>query len=315
MLIQLSSSPVPQIPGKVHDTGDVVTLTQCHVPCLGSHDVTLTLRHFLRDANEEDLKTTVAEVGGAIGARTNWRQKVEVGKVQSPVQNNCPRAFRDCQEKNSSRWSPGAEPETHDRAYFALLKNVAALQEENKCLRDQLDSVQIDVDLYVEVAREVEEHYSAQKASNHELQDRIQRVEATSMQARAKLASAEETIKMLQANECVQVRAANECIQARADNAYNSLHVVPLTTGEGFASHNMQQEAVQYRRAVREQLRSAAAACKISALSVRALERVLCTPWQMLDGEVLSEDDEEEEVCRARRSRWGRFHIAWSHEA
>jgi len=144
---------------------------------------------------------------------------------------------------------------------------------------------------------------------------RIQRVEATSMQARAKLASAEETIKMLQVNECVQVRAANECIQARADNAYNSLHVVPLTTGEGFASHNMQQEAVQYRRAVREQLRSAAAACKISALSVCALERVLCTPWQMLDGEVLSEDDEEEEVCRARRSRWGRFHIAWSHEA
>jgi hypothetical protein len=301
MHIQPSSWPVPEIPGKLHDT----------------HDGTLTLRRFLRDANEEDpdLKMTVEEVGGAIGTRTEGRQHVVVGKMQSPVQNNCPRAFRDCQEMNSSRWSPGAEPETHDCAYFALLKKVAVLQEENTCLRDQLDSVQIDVNFYVEVAREVEDHYLAEKASNHELQDRIESVEATSMEARAKLASAEETIKMLQANECVQVRAANECIQACADNAYNTLQVVPLTTGEGFASHNMQQEAAQYRRAVREQLRSAAAACKISALSVCALERVLCTPWQMLDGEVLSEDDEEEEVCRARRSRWGRFHIAWSHEA
>ena len=301
MRLQLLTSPVPEIPGKVHDT----------------HDVTRTLRRFLRDAIEEDpvLEMTMEEVGGAIGTRTKGRQKVEAGKVQSPAQNNCPRAVRDCQEKNSSRWSPGAEPETHNRAYFALLKKVDVLEEENKCLRDQLDSVQIDVDFNVEVAREVEDQYGAEKASNHELQDRIEWVEATSMEARAKLASAEETIKLLQANECVQVCAANECRQVCADNAYNSQHVVPLTTGEGFASHNMQQEAFQYRRAVRDQLRSAAAACKISALSVCALERVLCTPWEMLDGEVLSEDDEEEEVCRARRSRWGRFHIAWSHEA
>ena len=298
MRIQLLSSPVLEIPGKVHD----------------SHDVTLTLRRFLRDAIEEhpDLEMTTEEVGAAIGTRTTGRQKVEAGKVQSPAQNNCPRAVRDCQEKNSSRWSPGAEPETHDRDYFALIKKVAVLEEEYKCLRDQLDSVQIDVDFNVEVAREVEDLHLAEKASNHDLQDRIERVEATSMEARAKLASAEETIKLLQANECVQVCAANECRQVCADNAYNSLHVVPE---EGFASQNMQQDAFQYRRAVRDQLRSAAAACKISALSVCALERVLCTPWEMLDGEVLSEDDEEEEVCRARRSRWGRFHIAWSHEA
>ena len=315
--ITRSSTAVRETPGKGHDTGD---LSQ-------------TLRRVLRDAIEQDpdLGLTIEE--RAFGMRAKDSLKGEVGKVQSPDQT---RFSKGPEQKNSGRGSTDAEPETHDRAYFALLKKVALLEKENQALRDQLDRVQVDatqtVEMYVEVAREVEDKYLAEKASNQELQDRLEWVEASSLEAQAKLASAEETIKMLQANERVQVCAANERVQACADNAYNSLDVVQLTapsisgsdtcsaTGEGFSAHNascqhMQQEAVEYRRAVRDQLRSAAAARKISTLSCSALEHLLCTPLEMLDGEVLSEDEEEEEVCRARRSQWRRSHITWSHEA
>jgi hypothetical protein len=318
-IITRSSMSVLETPGKGHDTGD---LSQ-------------TLRRVLRDAIEQDpdLEVTIEE--RAHGMRANESQKGVVGKVQPPVET---RLSKGPEIKNSVRGSTDAEPETHDRAYFALLKKVAVLEKENQNLRDQLDRVQVDatqtVEMYVEVAREVEDKYLAEKASNQELQDRLQRVEASSLEAKARLASAEETIKMLQANERVQVCAANERVQACAVHAYNSLGVVQLTapsisgsatcsaTGEVevFAALNascqhMQQEAVEYRRAVRDQLRSAAATSKISTLSCSALERVLCTPLEMLDGEVLSEDEEEEEVCTARRRKWGRSHIIWSHEA
>ena len=64
-----------------------------------------------------------------------------------------------------------------------------------------------------------------------------------------------------------------------------------------------QRAAVEYRRAVREQLQT------LSREPGRAVPRsclayLLGTPMDMLDYEVLSEDEEESEVCVRRKKRW-----------
>ena len=113
--ITRSSTAVRETPGKGHDTGD---LSQ-------------TLRRVLRDAIEQDpdLGLTIEE--RAFGMRAKDSLKGEVGKVQSPDQT---RFSKGPEQKNSGRGSTDAEPETHDRAYFALLKKVALLEKENQGL-------------------------------------------------------------------------------------------------------------------------------------------------------------------------------------
>jgi hypothetical protein len=121
-------------------------------------------------------------------ARAKDSQKGEVGKVEAPVQT---RFCKSPEQKNRGRGSTDAEPETHDRAYFALIKKIGELEEENKYLRDQLDRVQMcatqTVDTYMEVAREIEDKYLAEKASKKELQDRLEWMEASSLANRRDL--------------------------------------------------------------------------------------------------------------------------------
>jgi len=72
-----------------------------------------------------------------------------------------------------------------------------------------------------------------------------------------------------------------------------------------------QQQATEYRRAVREHLSYHAVLAGYECLAADAadqgankLSSLLSTPWQILDWEVLSEDDEEEEACLARRQEY-----------
>jgi hypothetical protein len=75
-----------------------------------------------------------------------------------------------------------------------------------------------------------------------------------------------------------------------------------------------QGDAVEYRRSVRKQLQSAALAARSSGLSVGLFGGagkvgglawdLYATPCDVLDYEVLSGDEEEDEVCRERRAKW-----------
>lgn len=88
----------------------------------------------------------------------------------------------------------------------------------------------------------------------------------------------------------------------------------------------LQREAVEYRRAVRQQLQSAVASanlagvCSSSGLfgdaskSCEVLRGLYMTPRDVLDGEVLSEDEEEEDVCLMRRGAWAQT-LGLYHEA
>lgn len=76
-----------------------------------------------------------------------------------------------------------------------------------------------------------------------------------------------------------------------------------------------QREAAEYRRAVRKQLqcaavsaRSTGASCKVGLFGGASkvggmVWGLYATPWDMLNGEVLSGDEEEEETCSERRSK------------
>jgi hypothetical protein len=108
-------------------------------------------------------------------------------------------------------------------------------------------------------------------------------------------------------------------------------HAAPSTAACSVAStvsarrRDMQRESVEYRRAVREQLQHAAAAATFAGVrseglfgdavkSVEVLRGLFTTPWDVLDGEILSEDEEEEDVCLMRRGLWapprGLYHEA-----
>lgn len=77
-----------------------------------------------------------------------------------------------------------------------------------------------------------------------------------------------------------------------------------------------QCQAVEYRRAMRKQLQSTAVAARLAGASSsvgtiggalemgRVMWDLCATPWAVLDGEVLSADEEEEETCRERRGKW-----------
>ena len=71
---------------------------------------------------------------------------------------------------------------------------------------------------------------------------------------------------------------------------------------------HMQRAAVEYRRAVRQHLQSV---CREGAHSVSrdCLSDLFSTPRDMHDDEVLSEDEEESDVCATRKTSWCRSPI------
>ena len=118
-------------------------------------------------------------------------------------------------------------------------------------------------------------------------------------------------------------RGLHSCKDNRED-----LHHSAQNGQSRWAGFISSKQATEYRRAMREHLSYHAVLAGYECLAADAadqgankLSTLLSTPWQILDWEVLSEDDEEEEACLVRRPEYraqsrrvsSESAISWAH--
>jgi len=230
-------------------------------------------------------------------------------------------------------------PEEHDRSYFALLAKIAKLEAENGRLFVDLACCREDALVYEEVAHELEHDLNVATAVSTKDQATIAMLKAT-MCAR----EAEEPIASLRAQLAVGPHAEATCAQETAvvsssheDRIVASPQALDLLTSAMATSAaesssdtedtavsetpahkrasdltcsrlrmHTQRAAVEYRRAVREHLQQSLRHESFQALR-SSLPDLYTTPPEMLDDEVLSEDEEESDLCVSRRKMGWEF--------
>jgi len=141
---------------------------------------------------------------------------------------------------------------------------------------------------------------------------------ATSIQAGQFPACSQEVLSFLVQSHASDDDSATEEsapeLLARADSTADDRQETAVEESLVFLTYSRlrahtQRAAVEYRRAVREQLQTVSRD-RSQAVPRSCLADLFSTPQDMLDEEVLSEDEQESEVCARRKESWEKLPVS-----